>query len=114
MMPVTINSTTPNKTINISIIDDAEFEGTEDFMLQLNFTGGETHRLNLRPRTAIVKILDNDSKLFVLAVAEPFVMSIAASKLIGAVVGSLSFVLLSIAMVLIVICIYRYRKLRKG
>ena len=67
MMPVTLNPTTPNKTINISIIDDANFEGTEDFMLQLNFTGGETHRLNLKPRTAIVEILDNDSKLIFLS-----------------------------------------------
>ena len=61
-MQVTLDQNTPNKTIDISITDDTELEGTEYFTLRLNFTGGVFRRLNLCPSTAIVKILDNDSK----------------------------------------------------
>ena len=59
-MHVTLSPSTPNKTINIEITDDNELEGTEYFTLQLNFIGVETHRLNLKPSSATITILDND------------------------------------------------------
>ena len=64
-MEVTLSPSTPNKTINIKIVEDNFLEGKESFILKLNFTGGETHRLNLKQPNTTVIICDNDSKFWV-------------------------------------------------
>ena len=64
-MEVTLSPSTPNRTINIEIVDDTYLEGMESFILKLNFTGGETHRLNLKQPNTTVVISDNDSKFWV-------------------------------------------------
>ena len=51
-----------NRTINVEITDDTNFEGVESLKLELNFTRGETHRLNLTNPTTLVTIFDNDGK----------------------------------------------------
>ena len=61
-MEVTLSPSTLNNTISVVIADDTELEGTESFILVLNFTRGETHRLNLMHPTAIVTIFDDDGK----------------------------------------------------
>jgi hypothetical protein len=68
-MKVTLSPSTPNRTINIEIVEDRYLEGMESFILKLNFTndGGETHRLNLKQPNTTVIIIDNDSKFWVLS-----------------------------------------------
>ena len=60
-MDVTLGPGVMNETIiNVEINDDTDFEGVESFVLELNLTGGETHRLNvIRPNTSI-NIFDDD------------------------------------------------------
>ena len=61
-MEVILDPTTSHKTISIEITDDSHVEGDESFVLKLNFTSGETHRLNLTRPSTTVKIFDNDGK----------------------------------------------------
>ena len=57
---VMLSSSTPNRTFDIEIHDDKDLEGVESFILELNFTAGEIHRLNLiQPNTTVI-IFDND------------------------------------------------------
>ena len=64
-MKVMLSPSTPNMTISIEIVEDIYLEGVESFILKLNFTGGETHRLNLKHPNATLTIFDNDSKFWV-------------------------------------------------
>ena len=61
-MEVMLSPSTVNRTINVEITDDTDFEGVESLKLELNFTRGETHRLNLTNPTTLVTIFDNDGK----------------------------------------------------
>ena len=68
-MEVMLSPSTPNKTITIGIIEDTYLEGVESFILKLNFTGGETHRLNLKQPNTTLMIFDNDSKFWVIIIS---------------------------------------------
>ena len=66
-MDVTLGPGVMNETIiNVEINDDTDFEGVESFVLELNLTGGETHRLNvIQPNTSI-NIFDDDGRFQIL------------------------------------------------
>lgn len=65
-MDVTLGPSALNETISVQISDDADFEGVESFVLELNLTGGETHRLNvIQPNTSI-NIFDDDGRFQIL------------------------------------------------
>ena len=65
-MDVTIGPSVLNETISVQIIDDTDFEGVESFVLELNFTEGETHRLNLMQPNTSIRIFDDDGKFRIL------------------------------------------------
>lgn len=59
-MEVMLSPSNPNRTINVTVVDDIYLEGVESFILKLNFTDGETHRLNLKQPNTTVIIFDDD------------------------------------------------------
>ena len=69
-MDVTLGPSAPNKTINIEIVDDSNFEGVESFVLQLNFTSGDSiHRLNLTQPNITITIFDDEGRLWMIIIS---------------------------------------------
>ena len=66
---VTLGPSAPNKTISIQIVDDSDFEGVESFVLELNFTSGDSiHRLNLTQPNTTVTIFDDEGRLWMIII----------------------------------------------
>ena len=57
------NDTSRRHCFSISIIDDLDFENTENFMVRLDRDPG-TNRVSVDPNTIHITITDNDSELF--------------------------------------------------
>ncbi len=58
---VTLDASSLNEIIHVQI-NDANFEGVESFILELNLTGDSIHRLNLTQPNTIITIFDDDGK----------------------------------------------------
>ena len=68
-MAVTLGPSALNETISVQISDDADFEGVESFVLELNFTGGDSiHRLNLSQPNSKITIFDDDGKFWMIII----------------------------------------------
>ena len=68
-MNVTLGPSDPNKTINIQIDDDSDFEGVESFVLELNITRGDSiHRLILTQPYTTITIFDDEGRLWMIFV----------------------------------------------
>jgi hypothetical protein len=59
---ITLDPSSPNETICVEINNDADFEGVESFILELNLIGDSIHRLNLTQPNAVITIFDDDGR----------------------------------------------------
>ena len=83
-MAVTLGPSALNQTISVQINDDADFEGVESFVLELNFTGGDSiHRLNLSQPNSTITIFDDDGKIWMIIINFTIIINFLIEIAIG-------------------------------